>query len=49
MTTDRDYFPQPQPERTLVLIDAHLLLRPPLDAPTAVEIVAAVALRGDDQ
>lgn len=42
----RDYFPQPTPEPTLVLLDVqHLFTRPADDAPTAVELVRAVVER----
>lgn len=45
--TDRDYFPQPNVESTLVLLDARLLMRPPADAATMADYIAeACAERG---
>ena len=41
MTAERDYFPQPNPDPTLVLLDVGLFARPGPDKPTAVDLVRA--------
>jgi len=45
VTGSREYFPQPNPDPTLVLLDVGLFAQPGPDDPTAVDLVKAAIER----